>query len=133
MIADKSLQTASLACGSLTRRPILPESRWRWIGRRQKIGYETGCPDDKGKVAVRTKPQSICPREWTTRQAMNAIREAIKRGHISASWTSDGRYPRHVWHKEGDIWYHAMTGNGDDGVYHGYQEEIRNIPLGLGR
>ena len=83
------------------------------------------CPDDKGKVAVRTKPQSICPREWTTRQAMNAIREAIKRGHISASWTSDGRYPRHVWHKEGDIWYHAMTGNGDDGVYHGYQEISR--------
>jgi hypothetical protein len=72
-----------------------------------------------------------CPRNWTQQQALQAIQRAIRARHVSRSWT--GRFPRHVWHREGDVWYEARTSDGAPGDYHAYPIEIATLPAGLGK
>ncbi len=88
-----------------------------------------GCPN-RPRPKPRTKPASHCPRDWTNNEAINAIRRALKNGHISESWTADG-FPRHLWYKEGDIWYEGRTSENASGEYHGYPIEIEDLPSGL--
>lgn len=89
------------------------------------------CPGTDRRVKRRKKPASECPRVWETQQGTVAIREAIRAGRVSNQWTSDGRFPRHVWHREGEVWYEACTSNADDGTYHGYAIDERALPPGL--
>jgi hypothetical protein len=75
----------------------------------------------------RTKPASHCPREWTPREAINALRASIRSGNVSAGWTPDG-FPRHAWHKEGEVWYEVRTENNANGRYHGYPVDELQVP-----
>lgn len=90
------------------------------------------CPDQDGRIRYRTKPASPCPDNWTTEDATNAIKEAIRNGLVSKQWTRDG-YPRHVWHDAGGLWYEACTSDNAGGTYHGYPVESRALPNGLGQ
>ena len=82
-----------------------------------------------GKLARRVKPATPCPREFTFQQARDAIRRAILAGNVSRKWI-DG-FPKHIWHKEGDVWYEACTEAGNLGTYHGYPIDASNLPAGL--
>jgi hypothetical protein len=78
----------------------------------------------------RTRPASHCPREWTPREAINALRSSIRSGNVSATWTPDG-FPRHAWHKEGEVWYEVRTENNAGGRYHGYPVDEQQVPAKL--
>lgn len=89
------------------------------------------CPTEGHRATVRRfKPATPCPRTWSLREGLNAIREAIRNGHVSAKWNRHG-FPRHVWHREGDVWYEARTVDGTPGEYHGYPIEESAVPAGL--
>jgi hypothetical protein len=76
---------------------------------------EYHCSGPKGqRPKRRAKPAMHCPRNWTQQQALLAIRRAIRAGQVSKRWT--GRFPRHVWHREGDVWYEARTSDGTPGL-----------------
>jgi hypothetical protein len=70
-----------------------------------------------------------CPRDWTIQQAIVAVRVAIRARRVSKRWING--FPRHIWHKEGDVWYEACTGTGTAGTYHAYPIEIVGLPAGL--
>jgi hypothetical protein len=90
------------------------------------------CSGPKGQPPKRrTKPTMHCPRNWTRREAIVAIRHAIRSRHVSRRWT--GGFPRHLWYGEGDVWYEARTNDGTPGVYHAYPVEIAALPAGLER
>jgi hypothetical protein len=57
------------------------------------------------------------------------LREAIRAQQVSRQWV--GEFPRHIWHKEVDVWYEACTSYGTAGTYHAYQIEIAGLPAGL--
>jgi hypothetical protein len=88
------------------------------------------CGPDGRPAKKRTKPASHCPRQWTKQEALNALRAAIRKGHVSQNRTSDG-FPRRVWHKEGETWYEATTQDRAGGFYHGYPIEEIQLPNGL--
>ena len=96
-----------------------------------KASYEDSayhCYGSKGQKPVRRlKPSTPCPREWTLRQGLNAVRQAIRAGRVSAKWA--GGFPRYIWHKEGDVWYEGQTKDSSPGKYHGYPQEV--LPIGL--
>jgi hypothetical protein len=87
------------------------------------------CPLNNGRTARRAKPASHCPPGWTARRALNCLREAIRARRVSRRWVGD--FPRHVWHKDGDVWYEACTSNGTPGTYHAYRIEVAGLPPGL--
>jgi hypothetical protein len=91
------------------------------------------CPDDRGKLRLRTKPASPCPTQWSIKDATRAIKTAIINGYVSKQWTSDGSFPRHVWHDAGGVWYEACTSDNAEGRYHGYPVDARTVPYGLVR
>jgi hypothetical protein len=77
----------------------------------------------------RAKPAMHCPRDWSIQQALVAVRAAIRAKRVSRRWING--FPRHIWHKEGDVWYEARTETGTAGVYHAYPIEITGLPAGL--
>jgi hypothetical protein len=77
----------------------------------------------------RTKPASHCPDGWNAQRARICLREAIRARQVSRQWI--GAFPRHVWHKEIDVWYEACTNQGTPGVYHAYIIEVAGLPPGL--
>lgn len=93
------------------------------------VPSEYHCPVKGRPRKRRAKPAMTCPREWTISEARNAIRLAIMARRISARWT--GGFPRHVWHREGDVWYEARTQDGAPGEYHAYPIEHAAVPAGL--
>lgn len=88
------------------------------------------CRDENGRLASRVKPASPCPRSWTGREGINAVRQAIRSGQISKARLPEG-FPRLIWHREGDVWYEACTNSAAPGEYHGYPVEVAVLPLGL--
>jgi len=82
-----------------------------------------------GKLARRVKPATPCPRDFTLQQAGDAIRAAIRAGRVSQRWM--GGFPKHVWHKEGNVWYEACTEPGNLGTYHAYPVEVSGVPVEL--
>lgn len=84
------------------------------------------CPDEKGRFAIRVRPATHCPDGWSTRQALNALREAILAGNVSRANVKG--FPRFVWRRAGDIWYEAHTNAGTAGEYHGYPVEDSGVP-----
>jgi hypothetical protein len=97
----------------------------------EKVSYEFSqyhrCGPNGASAKKRTKPASHCPREWTPREAINALRASIRSGNVSAGWTPDG-FPRHAWHKEGEVWYEVRTENNANGRYHGYPVDELQVP-----
>jgi hypothetical protein len=88
------------------------------------------CPQPNGEPPRRrSKPASHCPDGWTIRRAQICLREAIRAQQVSRQWV--GEFPRHIWHKEVDVWYEACTSYGTAGTYHAYQIEIAGLPAGL--
>jgi len=87
------------------------------------------CPVHGRPPKSRAKPAMLCPRDWTAGQALNALRAAIRARMVSRSWCGD--FPRHVWHKEGDVWYEACTNVGTAGTYHAYPIEEAGLPPDL--
>jgi len=87
------------------------------------------CRGNKGEPPkVRARPASICPRRWTDEEATNALRAAIGRGNVSEVW-EDG-FPRHVWHRDGDVLYEARHTKGPAGSFHAYPIEEFQAPRG---
>jgi hypothetical protein len=99
----------------------------------EKVNYKPSdyhCPLPEGLPPKRrAKPAMHCPREWSIRQALNPLRAAIRIRRISRQWCGD--FPRHVWHKEGDVWYEACTNVGTAGTYHAYPIEEAGLPPDL--
>jgi hypothetical protein len=84
-----------------------------------------------GRLSRRIKPATPCPRVFTLQEAGNAIRAAIRARRVSREWING--FPRHLWHKEGHVWYEACTGTGTAGTYHAYPIEVFGLPAGLQR
>jgi hypothetical protein len=93
------------------------------------VPSEYHCPIRGQGRKRRAKPAMHCPREWAIPEAVVAIRRAILARRISSRWT--GGFPRHVWHREGDVWYEARTHDGAPGDYHAYPIEHVALPAGL--
>jgi hypothetical protein len=88
------------------------------------------CRGAKGQPPKRrTSPTSICPRAWRDREATDALRKALLKGHTSDVW--DGEFPRYVWHKEGEVVYEARHTRGPVGCFHAYPIESFQIPSGF--
>lgn len=79
-----------------------------------------------GRLRRRPKPATPCPRDFTLQEAGDALRAAIRARRISRQWING--FPRHIWHKIGDIWYEAATGTGTAGTYHAYPIEVSGLP-----
>ena len=58
----------------------------------------------------RTKPASHCPDGWTVQHAVIRLRVAIRAGQVSRHWVEG--FPRHVRHKEVNVWYEACSTQG---------------------
>ncbi len=96
------------------------------------VASEYHCPAPDGRPPKgRAKPATHCPREWTRGQALIALRAAIRNRLVSRQWC--GEFPRHVWHREGDVWYEACTSVGTAGTYHAYPIEPVGLPPDLRR
>ncbi|MGY4198950.1 hypothetical protein ACVIM9_008291 [Bradyrhizobium sp. USDA 4520] len=93
-----------------------------------KVSYKPSdyhCKID-GKIARRVKPATPCPRDFTFQEAGDALRAAIRAGRVSRKWIEG--FPKHVWHKEGSVWYEACTEVGNLGTYHAYPIEVTDLP-----
>lgn len=105
----------------------------RWA---EQAKYESSpyhCYGANGRPPTpRPKPASPCPRDWTNRQGLNAVRAAIRAGNVSKAKLKNG-FPRHVWHLEGEVWYEGRTNDGSPGTYHGHPVEEAALPAGLTR
>jgi len=77
----------------------------------------------------RPKYASICPKRWSVSGATAALRDGIRNGRVSEAW-EDG-FPRHVWHRDGDVVYEARHTRGPYGTYHAYPLEESQFPEGL--
>lgn len=82
-----------------------------------------------GRLRRRPKPATPCPRDFTLQEAGDALRAAIRARRISRQWVNG--FPRHIWHKIGEVWYEATTGTGTAGTYHAYPIEVSGLPPGL--
>lgn len=82
-----------------------------------------------GRLRRRVKPATPCPRDFSLQEAGNAIRAAMRAGRVSRQWING--FPRHLWHRIGDVWYEACTNNGTAGTYHAYPIEVFALPAGL--
>jgi hypothetical protein len=89
-------------------------------------------PSFAGKVAHPVPDRSVCPRAINRRQddIQHWLRAAIQHGHTGGVWEGEGKFPRYVWHREGDTIYegrHIVNGQ-----YKGYPlepgEEVRGLP-----
>jgi hypothetical protein len=78
---------------------------------------------------MRPKPASICPKRWSDDDATRALRSAVVCGNVSEIW-EDG-FPRHVWHKDGNVLYEARHTRGPVGSFHAYPIENIQAPIGL--
>lgn len=43
----------------------------------------------------------------------------------------EGRFPRYVWHREGEVYYEARLTNRETGCYKGYPIEPTEYPEGI--
>jgi hypothetical protein len=93
------------------------------------VASDYHCAGPSGRPAARVRSTMHCPRDWSVREALNALRQAIRSGHVSKAWI--GEFPRFVWHREGDVWYEARTENGTPGRYHAHPIEVTALPAGL--
>lgn len=88
------------------------------------------CRGPKGEpVIIRVEPTSLCPRQWSDQEATRALRDAIRNGAVCEVW-EDG-FPRHVWHRDGDVLYEARHTRGPIGSFHAYPIESLQAPKGL--
>lgn len=88
------------------------------------------CRGQKGEpVIIRVKPSTPCPRQWSDQDATQALRDSIRNGNVCEIW-EDG-FPRHVWHRDGDVLYEARHTRGPTGLFHAYPIESLQAPIGL--
>jgi hypothetical protein len=79
-----------------------------------------------GKLSRRVKPATVCKRDFTFQEAGDAIRAAIRGRRVSRSWING--FPRHIWHKIGEVWYEGRTEAGTAGTYHAYPIDKSGLP-----
>lgn len=92
---------------------------------------EYHCRGPKGEAPKkRARPASICPRKWSNDEATEALRMALKKGHVSEAWEEG--FPRYAWHRDGAILYEARHTRGPTGTFHAYPIEAFQFPNGLG-
>lgn len=74
---------------------------------------------------------SICDPQLSGEQTKLTrwLREAIRRGAVGAP--IEGRFPRYVWFKEGQLVYEGRLVNRGNGEYKGYQLAADEWPQGL--
>ena len=74
----------------------------------------------------RGQPRSV--RGGGPTRKRRTLRAAIGRGNVSEVW-EDG-FPRHVWHRDGDVLYEARHTKGPAGSFHAYPIEEFQAPRG---
>jgi hypothetical protein len=90
--------------------------------------YHCRLPDGRPR-RLRARPASAFPRQWPIKEATEALRVAIIRGHVSQAWEDD--FPRYAWHREGETIYEARHTGGPRGTYHAYPIDRSESPPGL--
>lgn len=90
--------------------------------------YHCSRPGGQAPI-IRAKPASHCPRWWSDAEATKTLREAIAEGRVSETWEEG--FPRHVWHRDGDVLYEARHTRGPVGSFHAYPIENSQAPHGL--
>lgn len=91
-----------------------------------RISY-VGSPEHKDgpSFAGNPKPRSdATPCDQSLNGRLNDInqwlRRALQNGQFSELWDKE-RFPRYIWHREGDAVYEARLVNAGNGEYKGYQ------------
>jgi hypothetical protein len=54
------------------------------------------------------------------------LRQAMRAGNVGAPW--EGRYPRYVWYRHGDVVYEGRLVNRELGQYKGYPLDTEEWP-----
>jgi hypothetical protein len=108
---------------------------------RQALASEVvyvGSPEHKDTPSFagtppRPRPDaSICDRSLATQQERLTgwLRESIERGLMGEMM--EGRFPRYIWHREGDVVYEGRLVNREQGQYKGYPLLDDEWPEGIG-
>ena len=88
-------------------------------------------PSFAGTMPQPIPGRSVCPRAVNRRQAdiRRWLQLAILHGNVGGIWEGGGRFPRYVWHREGDTIFecrHIVNGH-----YKGYPLEPNETVRGL--
>lgn len=97
-----------------------------------------GSPEHKDEVSFAGKSPrprndaSICDRSLNGRllDINRWLKEALKAGQFSGLWDQD-RFPRYIWHREGDDVFEARLVNAGSGEYKGYKLNRDEWPEGI--
>jgi hypothetical protein len=89
------------------------------------------CPGPNGQRPVRrSRPASPCPRDWSVREATEALKRAVNAGYVSEQ--RNGDFPRYVWYRdELDVFYEARSELRTPDRFHAYPIESIELPRGL--
>ena len=92
--------------------------------------YHKDAPGFAGMPRGPRPNATLCPRELVNCRDLveGWLRTAVQSGQVGA-W--DGRYPRYIWHREGDVVFEARQGSPGSGDYHGYPLEPEQRVRGL--
>ena len=100
----------------------------------EQVKY-VGSPEHKDFPSFAGQPRlradaTRCPRELTDLELVNQwLRNAVRRGAVGDDW--EGRFPRKIWYKDGDIVYEGRLVNRGNGVYKGYPIRKEEWPRGI--
>lgn len=73
---------------------------------------------------------SQCPPEINDRRMVTGwLRDSIREGTVGGMW--EGKFPRYVWHREGDTIYEGRLTNRISGEYKGYPLSPAEWPSGI--
>ncbi|MCF8258672.1 MAG: hypothetical protein K9J06_14045 [Flavobacteriales bacterium] len=101
-----------------------------------KIVTYVGSPEHKRSPSFAGHPRpradaSICPKELLEQQdRINGwLSFAVNKGSISEEF--EGRFPKYVWHKDGDQVFEARLVNRELGTYKGFPLNPDEWPTGI--
>jgi len=100
-----------------------------------EVAY-VGSPEHKRSPSFAGHPRpradaSICPKELLGEQDRITLwlKNAVGRGCVSEEF--EGRFPKYVWHRDGDTVFEGRLVNKEQGTYKGFPLEAHEWPTGI--
>jgi len=101
----------------------------------EQVRY-VGSPEHKDTPSFAGSPRpradaTLCDRSLANQllKITRWLQSAIRQRQVGEPW--EGRFPRYVWHREGEVCYEARLTNRETGYYKGYPIEPTECPEGI--